>query len=479
MPAHTDPSGSPGIPGKLRLADAAALALGAIALFIAITGGRRFVVFGAVLALRSPLLFVYAGVSVLIVRHLLWPRPSAIEHLSAVRASIRARPDAAAALSAFLATRPAVLAVGFFAVITFGTVAPPGSTLSNDPLANLPARFDAGWYGDIALNGYSWDRSFQRQRNIAFFPALPLLMRPAGAVFGMYERTAPRDRRMLRGMWAGVVISLAAFLWALHYLVRLGRGLVGGEAAAHAALLLAAYPFAVFFGAPYTESLYLLGAVGAFYHFTRHEWVPAAAWGLLLGLARPNGCFASLPLAILAVQQLRAAPGPWPVSAVAMRLLTAATPVIGMLLFTAYLYGLTGVEFAWARSHLAWGRAYQGAAPFVRAFDWLREAPLMEVIASAPYNTLNGVAVLFALALTYPVFRRLGAAWGVFVLVNLVPPLVAGGVLSMGRLTSTLFPLFLVLPLLIPARAVPAWAAVFGLGQGLCAALFFTWRQLF
>lgn len=479
MPAHTDPSGSPGTPGKLRLADAAALALAAIALFIAITGGRRYLVFGTVLALRSPLLFVYAAVSVLIVRHLLWPRPSAIEHLSAVRASIRARPDAAAALSAFLATRPAVLIIGFFAVITFGIPAAPGFTLSKDPLANLPARFDAGWYGDIALNGYSWDHTFQRQRNIAFFPALPMLMRPVGAVFGMQERTAPRERRMLRGMWAGVVISLAAFLWALHYLVRLGRGLVGGEAAAHAALLLAAYPFAVFFSAPYTESLYLLGAVAAFYHFTRGEWVAASAWGLLLGLTRPNGCVASLPLAILGVQQLRALGRPWQLSAVAPRVFSAAMPVIGMLLFTAYLYGLTGVEFAWARSHAAWGRSYQGLAPFVTALDWLINEPLMQVVANVPYNTLNGVAVLFALALTYPVFRRLGAAWGVFVLVNLVPPLFAGGVLSMGRLTSTLFPLFLVLPLLISPRAVPAWAAAFGLGQGLCAALFFTWRQLF
>ena len=76
-------------------------------------------------------------------------------------------------------------------------------------------------------------------------------------------------------------------------------------------------------------------------------------------------------------------------------------------------------------------------------------------------------------------FRRLGAAWGVFVLLNLVPPLFAGGVLSMGRLTSTLFPLFLALAVIIPRRAAPAWSAAFGVAQGLCAALFFTWRELF
>jgi hypothetical protein len=49
----------------------------------------------------------------------------------------------------------------------------------------------------------------------------------------------------------------------------------------------------------------------------------------------------------------------------------------------------------------------------------------------------------------------------------------------MGRLTSTLFPLFLALSAIISSRAVPAWAAAFAVLQGLCVALFFTWRQLY
>jgi hypothetical protein len=493
MPSDTDAVEERGIPRHVRLADAAALVLAGVALWIATPGGHRYLVFGAVVSLRSPLLFMYAAASVLIVRHLLWPRPTALQHLMAVRASIRARPDFAPALRAFVATRPAVLIVGLFAVVTFGMNSPPGLTFSKDPLANLPARFDAGWYGDIALDGYSWGHSFRQQQNIAFFPAMPLLMRPVGAVFGMYDGGSPRERRMLGGLWGGVVISLAAFLWALYYFVRLGRDLIGADAAANAALLLAAYPFALFFSAPYTESIYLLSAVGAFYHFRRGEWAASSAWGLVLGLTRPNGCFASVPLAMLGLQQLwqgargaRRATGAtggtgamgarW--QPIAVRLLTAAMPGIGMLLFTAYLYNLTGVWFAWARSHEAWGRTYQGIAPFVTAFGWLRDEPLLQVITNIPYSALNTIAVLFALALTYPVFRRLGAAWGVFVLINLVPPLFAGGVLSMGRLTSTLFPLFFALALLIPPRAIPAWSAGFGVAQGLCAALFFTWRAL-
>jgi hypothetical protein len=87
--------------------------------------------------------------------------------------------------------------------------------------------------------------------------------------------------------------------------------------------------------------------------------------------------------------------------------------------------------------------------------------------------------VIFALLMLWPVARRLGLAYAAFVLVNLVPPLLAGGVLSMGRLTATLFPLFLALAASVSPRAVPPLVTAFALGQGLAAVLFFTWRPLF
>jgi hypothetical protein len=473
---------SPGVTRGARIADVTAAILLAVAAWCAVVATRTVFVLNVLISPPSPLLLLYAAICVQIARHLLWPRPSILWRLKKAHVAAVARPNVAAALRAFVATRPAVFLVAFFAVVTIGLSAKPGFVLSRDPLANLPARFDAGWYGDITLDGYTWDHTFQRQRNIAFFPAMPMLMRPLGAAFGMSDRTVPRERRMLRALWAGVVISLAAFFWALHYVVRLGTDLIGSERAASAALLLSAYPFALFYNVPYTESLFLLGAAGACYHFLRGEWFAASGFGLLVGLTRPNGCFVSIPLAILALQQIYPGANRPVVSivrAAGVRLLTAAMPGIGMLLFTAYLYRLTGVWFAWARSHEAWGRTYHGVGPLVTAFGWLRDEPFVQVVMNVPFDTLNTLAVLFGLALAYPVFRRLGAAWGVFVLVNLVPPLFAGGALSMGRLTATLFPLFLALAALIPPRSVPAWVAAFGMGQGLCTTLFFTWRELF
>jgi hypothetical protein len=498
-----------------KAADAASAALIAIAAWWLLVA-RPVGVFNAISEALSPAILLYVAGSIQVVRHLLWPRPSVAARLNDVREQIRARPHLYAACRAFVMTRPAVFVIAVAAVATIGITSTPGFVLSRDPLANLPARFDAGWYGGIALDGYYWDNTFQRQRNIAFFPAMPMLMRPVGAVLGMYENTVPRERRMLRVLWAGTVVSLVAFFWALVYVSRLAEDLIGAERAPAATFLLAAYPFAVYFSAPYTEALFLLGAAGASYHFLRRDWIAASMWGLLCGLSRPNGCFLSVALGMLALFPGASVSGPSASarlrrgsggSAVARnasegwrapravrtadggatsfpdvlgRLVVAAMPGIGMLLFTVYLHQLTGgVWFAWARSHEAWGRTYGGLEPVLHLAQRLRDEPFLPLLMNDPFNALNAIAVLFALALTYPVCRRVGLAWGVFVLISLVPPLFAGGLVSMGRLTSTLFPLFLALAALLPPRAVPVWATAFGIGQGLAATLFFTWHALF
>jgi hypothetical protein len=463
------------------LLDALTVVLLATAALVVVAG--RQVYFGIRIGLPPIPFLLVASLVVLALRHALFRGAGILATFAVWRARLDSFPDTAAAVRAFVATRLAVFIVAHFAVVTIGLAPKASFTLSSDPFGNLPARFDAGWYGSIALDGYEWDRQFSRQRNFAFFPALPMLMRPVGKLIGSGEPGLPRERRMVRALWAGVFISLAAFLLALVYLARLTRVLAGDGAAAAAPLLLAAYPFAAFFNAPYTEGLFLLGSVGAFYHFHRQRWVAASVFGLLVGFSRPNGCFVSVPLAMMALQQIwqqwRANPGtPAPVVPFAQRLLVAATPGLAMLIFTAYLRHLTGVWFAWARIQGAWGREW-GTRPIAQGWEWLITEGFMPVSQGVPFDVLNTLAVLFVIVLLVPVFRRLGAAYGLFVLLNLVPPIFAGGALSMGRISSTLFPVFIALAARLPAQSVPGWVAAFAMLQGLVATLFFTWRELF
>ena len=423
---------------------------------------------------------------VVVIRHLVFRGTTAWDTVAVWRDRLDRRPDVAAAFRAFVATRPAVFLVAHFAVVTFGLAPTKGRILSDDPFSNLPVRFDAGWYATIAIDGYQWDGRFTRQANIAFFPALPALMQSAGQIIGSRAPGVSRDRRMLRALWAGVFISLASFFVGLIYLSRLSRLLAGAHAAATAPLLLAAYPFAAFFNAPYTEGLFFLGAVGAFYHFHRERWVAASLFGLLVGLSRPNGCFVSVPLAILGAQALYTR---WKSDSdmaslaslarpAAVRLFVAAMPGIAMLAFTAYLRWVTGVWFAWARMQEAWGRAW-GVRPLAQGWEWLTTEGLMSVSRGVPFDTLNTFAVLFVLAMFWTVLRRLGLAYATFVALNLIPPIFTGGALSMGRMTSTLFPVFIALAARLPRQAIPVWVTAFAVLQGLVAALFFTWRELF
>jgi len=474
------PPSSP--PRVARRLDGFTVFLAALIVLVVIAGRQVFIGTKSITLPSIPFLLAVTALTVLL-RHVLFRRAGILVTFAGWRARLEAHPNLAAAVRAFAATRPAVFIVAHFAVVTIGLAPKASFTLSTDPFGNLPARFDAGWYGSIALDGYEWDRRFERQRNFAFFPAMPMLMRPAGALLGSQVPGLPREKRMLRVLWGGVIISLAAFLLALVYLARLTRLFADGEAAKSAALLLASYPFAVFFNAPYTEGLFLLGSVGVFYYFHQERWLGASVFGLLVGFSRPNGCLVAIPLAVLALQAR------WPewragkerravATSLATRLLVAAMPGVAMLIFTAYLRNLTGFWFAWARIQGAWGREW-GTRPIAQGWEWLTTEGFMMVSQGVPFDVLNTLAVVFVVLLLVPVFRRLGTAYGLFVLLNLVPPIFAGGALSMGRISSTLFPIFIALAARLPQAAVPAWAAGFAILQGLVAALFFTWRELF
>jgi hypothetical protein len=65
------------------------------------------------------------------------------------------------------------------------------------------------------------------------------------------------------------------------------------------------------------------------------------------------------------------------------------------------------------------------------------------------------------------------------VLVDVLPGAAAGGLLSMGRLSSVAFPMFLWLSTVVAPRHRVAWMTAFASLQSLAAALFYTWRPLF
>jgi hypothetical protein len=383
-------------------------------------------------------------------------------------------PETRAVLPIHLASRLGVLAVGFLAVVMIGfpNVQPP-LRIYNNAFLDLPARWDAGWYLMVATEGYRWSaEKMDAQQNITFFPAFPMAVRYLSVIFGRQP------------LWTGVIISLVAFFWALVYFLRLAREDLGDEErAVTAVVLLAAYPFALFYSAPYTESLFLLAIVATIYHFRRGEVWAAAGWGLLTGLTRPNGAFLSVVLGLMVVE------GAWRAWRAGVpfrwaehldRLATAATPGIGMLFYSTFILFLTGSPFQWATQNAAWGRTYRPLDTLVTdRVGYIAHHGLYGYAATQPLDMFYLASVILTLGAVWPVFRRFGLPYAVLLLVNLLPPMMAGGLLSIGRVTATLFPTFLWLAAVVPARHRTAWTVGFAVLQGFAAVMFFTWRPLY
>lgn len=476
--ATPEPSSTP--PRWVRAVDLFCLLLVVLAVIIAMSGGFRVRVAGWRVALTSPLRLLLWAAALAVARHFTAPATPIYRDLPQRLAAWWRAPGVSSAAAVVVGTRPAILFVGYLAVIMFGYVGGrPPIRLSENELINLSARWDANWYMTIVTEGYSFRPDApDLQQNIVFFPAYPMLVRVAGRLLG---------GTLISYSIAGVLISWAAFLGALIYFYALARETLDDDHAVYAQWLIAAYPFALFYGAMYTEALFLLGVTGAFYHFTKGQLVRASVWGLVVGLTRPPGFLVAVPLALLAI-------APWLPRSVAggpqgplfrgrstaKALGAAAMPGIGTLIYSAYIWRVTGDPLAWAAGHLAWGRNYQGLAALVSdRYDWISHAGLLGYVATLPHDLLNALGVVFVLAAAWPVARRLGLAYAVLILISILPPLAAGGLISAGRFSAVLFPAFIWLAGVVPRPHRAGWIATFAAIQALNAALFYTWRPLY
>lgn len=311
----------------------------------------------------------------------------------------------------------------------FGTASPFWDTF---------VRHDSGWYYQIARDGYRFvvggaPVGLGKAGKIAFFPVYPLLMRYVGRLFGRWA-AAP--------YLGGIVVSWAAFALAMVALYHLARLDLEAGRARRAVLLVAIFPFAFFYGVVYTESVFLLFTVASFFFFRTRRWTLGGCCGALATATRVNGILMVPALAWIAWRSA----GPdtrdrW------RALLGLLVVPCGLGAYSLYVYQLTGYPFEWATSIERWSY-YPGGAPWlalVRLVQTLSTRPYQYFVTErlAPFDTLNGLsALLFVVAVPF-VWRRLGAAYALFMAANLWLPLSSGQYEGLGRYCAVLFPFFI------------------------------------
>lgn len=283
----------------------------------------------------------------------------------------------------------------------------------------LPPMFDLTafqgnfhWPGDEALNASVYFKTWDAQHylylsrfgyapgseSIRFFPLWPWLIRAGAAVVRSHLLSALLLTNLFS--WAGLLV--------FHDWCARRKGRATADAAT---VLLLAYPGAMFFGFPYSESLFFLLAVVFLDALDLKRWGAVAAAAFLLPLARSIGAVALAPLAY----QVWAA---WRKDGKVPRPLLAclAAPLLGLLAYFLFMHARVGDAFyylgSWSSQNLIGGaslsklwdlpgflRAFAGAGSFHDPLDSAVDRFFFIVFLAACARLWKSDKVLLAFAL--------------------------------------------------------------------------------
>lgn len=320
----------------------------------------------------------------------------------------------------FAASRLFIFLVGAIA-ISLGTVPDAAWRVSRSPWLDLWARWDSGYYLSIASNGYRYIPG--EMTNVAFFPLYPVILR----------LLTLGSKSWLALAVVGTVLSHAFTLLAFYLLYRLVRLDDEPAVARRTVWFLAFFPASFFLSMVYTEALFLLLTVAAFYLVRRRQWLPAAVLGGLSALTRSIGFLLIVPLAVEWWQQR---PLRW------RRLLLLLLIPAGLLIFMVYLQLVFGQPLLFINAQGSWGREIAPLGLQERLHYLFVEADLWSSIRGNLVDILFAGAglILFAVALW-----RLRPSYVLYIAYGLGVPLATLQVFSMPRLLVVIFPLFILL----------------------------------
>ena len=334
------------------------------------------------------------------------------------------------ALRIFIWSRLAIWALAAATVLLFeGELNPRRGRWDTPRLHELGAvvdvwaRWDSNWYLRIAESGYDWPSSTP-----AFFPLYPLLVAGLGRVIGGHF------------LLAGIVLSLAACAVAFVLLHRLVAVRLGAGDARRTVLYLALYPTALFLGAVYGESLFLVLALATFALAERGRLGWASVTTGLALLTRSQGV-ALLPALAIYAWRSRRRP---------RDLLLLAVPLAMFLAFPLVLEAWVGHGLAFVDAQDVWERSLAPLGPLGGLVQAIGEGDVV--------GPLLAVAML---ALAVYAWHILGAPYGLYAVGALAVPMALpserlGGLYSFPRFALVAFPCLVALAVLGRDRRVHA-----------------------
>jgi hypothetical protein len=312
-------------------------------------------------------------------------------------------------------------------------------------------RDDADWFLRIAIDGYP-----AHSAGAAFFPGFPLAIRALGFLGHPF--------------FAATLISNLALLGALVVLYSLTTQEFDERIARTTIVLLCVFPTSFYFLAPYSESLFLLLSVLAFWAARRDRWALAAAATAAAGLTRIVGVLLVPALVFEAYEQHRERGAP-----IGPRMTAAVSGLLGPLSYFLYWQVRAGDFWTPIQAQTGWDRRLE--PPWTTLFDAFKGAFSFGTTGYG-YLLVDLIITLAVLALAAIGTRRLRGSFVVYVWASLLVPLLdpypPRPLLSVPRFALVLFPLFWVLADLLDNDRLPRnlVIAASAAGLGVLAVLF-------
>ncbi len=195
----------------------------------------------------------------------------------------------------FMLSRLVMLLISALAIVFFpqqGQIASINCFAKPDACLRAWFHFDAVAYVNIAHHGYRF------VPDTAFFPFWPVLEHFGGLLLGGFFPDAY--------YFAGLLLSNICFYFVLVLLYNLLAQDFEASIARRALFFLSFYPYALFFFAGYTESLFLLLTLALFLVLRRGnalDWWLAGLFGLLASATRSTGLILAIPFLVVYIQR--------------------------------------------------------------------------------------------------------------------------------------------------------------------------------
>ncbi len=323
------------------------------------------------------------------------------------------RPDWRAAvpviIAIFVAARLVILGVASLTEYG-GPIHDATKAFSSAPFLSGLTSSDGVWYLGIARDGYHAGPVIGAYADYVFFPLYPIVVRVA-SLLTLGDVTV-----------AGLLVANLAALAAMILLYRVSAPRMGHRDALWAVGFLAFAPGAVAFAMAYSDSLFLLLALAAI-AATRGR--RDAAMGILFGLAaltRLPGVLLGIPLLVALIDR----DGRRPSRGWAWLLLGP----LALLLFSGYLWQLTGDPIAFLHGQAAWN------------------GPTPPPVLGGPVSTraepyfllLVGVILAYTFMLVYLRPDRIPRPEAALAILALVTVLVSGRTVSAPRYLAVAWP---------------------------------------